>query len=198
MYQLYFMPNACSLATQVILRELQQPFELILRDRVANYRELNPANQVPVLKTDKHVISEGAAIILFLLQQHPNHWTDGAWPDQKLLQDLLFANATMHPAYSKLFFLAGTEINQSEKSVLMEKAAKGVNRLWQIVEERLQYQPFLNGSTPGVADILLAVYQRWDQYFSLPLAQGPKTQNMLAAVRNLPSFQAALTAEQAA
>lgn len=198
MYQLYFMPNACSLATQVILRELQQPFTLIRRDQVQNYTDLNPANQVPLLRTDKQSISEGAAIILFLLQQHPNRWTDGKWPDLGQLQDLLFANATMHPAYGKLFFLGGAEMNPDDKNNLLQNAARRINTLWQVVEQRLQHQPFLAGSAAGVADILLTVYQRWDQFFDLPIVQGPLTQKMLATVRALPSFEAALAAEQAA
>jgi glutathione S-transferase len=198
MYQLYFMPNACSLATQVILRELQQPFTLIRRDQVQNYTDLDPANQVPLLRTDKQSISEGAAIILFLLQQHPNRWTDGKWPDLGQLQDLLFANATMHPAYGKLFFLAGAEMNPDDKNNLLQNAARRINTLWQVVEQRLQHQPFLAGSAAGVADILLTVYQRWDQFFDLPIVQGPLTQKMLATVRALPSFEAALAAEQAA
>ena len=37
MYTLYFLPSACSLATQAILNELNQPVELIHKGEAGNF-----------------------------------------------------------------------------------------------------------------------------------------------------------------
>ena len=72
MYTLYFSPGTCSLATQVILRELNVPFQLVNRHSVENYFYINPLGAVPALGVDGNIITEGAAIILHLLKRHPN------------------------------------------------------------------------------------------------------------------------------
>lgn len=104
MYKLYFIPGACSLATQVILRELNQPVELINRMMVKNFEQINPTGNVPVLDSGEQFLKEGAGIVLYLLDKHPNNLFPVNHQEKRAaVENILFANATMHPAYSKLF-----------------------------------------------------------------------------------------------
>ncbi len=198
MYTLYYLPDACSLATQVVLRELQQPVTLINKQQVDNFSEINPAGVVPVLLDGEQVLLEGAAVMLHILNKHPNAlMPSSAEGQQQALQDIMFANASMHPAYGRLFFLAGTDVDASVRQGLMEKAAEEVSRLWAVVEQRLQQQRFLGGEQLSAADIMLAVYSRWSAAFPVDIVIGPNTQAMLQHVIDRPTFQQALRAEQA-
>ncbi len=49
MYTLYYLPDACPLATQVVLHELDQPVEIINMQTVENFSAINPVGTVPVL-----------------------------------------------------------------------------------------------------------------------------------------------------
>jgi len=199
MYKLYFSPGACSLATQVVLRELKQPFELLNKGSVADYRQINPVGAVPALDVNGKVLTEGAAILLYLLQSHANELLpQEPSARQKAIENLTFANATVHPAYGKLFFV-GTAIEEGEvKQQVFAAAAKQINELWQQVETSLESQPYLGGYSISPADILLTVYASWGQFFPVEIVIGPQTQSMIDKVKAMESFRASVAAEQAA
>lgn len=199
MYTLYFSPGACSLAIQVVLRELDQPFELVNKASVTVYQRINPVGAVPALAVDGKVLTEGAAIILYLLEKHANDLLPASTEArQQAIEQLMFANATLHPAYSKLFFLSSELAEGEIKELAMATAANYVCKLWQLVETKLQTQPYLGGQQYSVTDILLAVYASWGRFFSVAISIGPRSQAMIAKVQALPCYQAALVAEQQA
>lgn len=197
MYTLYFLPGACSLATQVLLRQLDQPFELIHRDKQVDFTAINPVNTVPALVKHDTTYTEGAAIIWQLLNQHDVAFnSQTAAQRDKTLMDIMFANATMHPAYGRLFFLSQHQNAARRFAELFESAAKAISELWAVVESRLQVQPYLGGEQPSAADIMLAVYARWGDMFPVTIEIGPKTQQMLNQVHSSADFLAAVKAEK--
>ena len=198
MYTLYFLPDACSLAIHTLLIELDQPVSLVHRDDEPDYHRLNPVGAVPALRFGSTVLTEGAAIGLYLLQAHPSRlWPDTAPAQNQVVQDLLFANATLHPAYSRLFWLNAHIKDTTARNSALQQAASDLSRLWQLVESRLVAQPFLAGREPGLADILLAVYARWDSNFSVTIERGKRTRQLIASLHQRPAFQRALAQQNA-
>ena len=207
MYTLYYLPDACSLATQVILHELKQPVNIINMQDVTDFSSINPVGSVPVLLNKKAVNSatvngqtshrEGAAIILHLLNTHKNTLlpTQGIERDHAI-ENIMFANATMHPAYGRLFFINQYITDEAAKKEAYQAATAAINSLWLVVENQLATQPFLGGESPSAADILLSVYARWGGSFPVDIQLGIRTQKMLSAVQSMPSFVKALAAEQ--
>lgn len=204
MYKLHFFPGACSLATQVILRELQQPFVLLDKNANADFAALNPVGNVPVLENGEQVLREGAAIIFHLLEQHDNCLMPTASGTiaaarQQAREDIMFANATMHPAYSRLFFIAqnlAEHLDEKAQAAAYAAAGQAINHLWAVVEQRLQQTPFLGGEAVSAADIMLTVYSRWGQFFPLTLEIGEKTQAMLDRVMAMDNFRLAVAEEE--
>lgn len=196
MYKLYFIPGACSLATQVILRELNLPVTLINKASVINYQSINPTGTVPVLESEELRLKEGAGIIFHLLDKYPNRMMPMQEEQRSFaIENILFANASMHPAYSKLFFINQFIDDTSEKKKALEAAASRINELWQVVELRLGNKLYLGGDEVSAADILLAVYQRWAEHFPVDVTLGAKAQAMVESVHAMDSFKASLVAE---
>uniref|UniRef100_UPI003564F2E2 glutathione S-transferase family protein n=1 Tax=Pontibacterium sp. TaxID=2036026 RepID=UPI003564F2E2 len=105
MYTLYYLPSACSLATLTVLLEMEHPVTLINKTKIDNFAEVNPVGSVPVLVDGDQTLVEGAAILLYLLQQKPNPlFPQDKDAQQHAIQNIMFANATMHPAYGRVFF----------------------------------------------------------------------------------------------
>jgi glutathione S-transferase len=206
MYTLYYSPDACSLATQVILHELDQSVEIKNVQQVENFNAINPVGAVPVLVDSNSVLTEGAAIVLHLLNKHENTLLAATGNEyQQGVENIMFANATMHPAYSRLFFIAQHISDEKAKQSAFVTAAQSIAYLWQVVEQKLAAQEnnasflggcFLGGELPSAADIMLTVYSRWGASFPVEIPLGPRVQKMIEGVLARPNFQRALAAEK--
>lgn len=198
MYTLYYSQGACSLATQVVLNELQQDVKIIDVQQLDDFKTINPVGAVPALFNGEKILVEGAAIMLHILTKHKS----SLFPEeealrQKAIQDIMFANATMHPAYGRLFFLSQNVNDEKVKQETLDCAAENINQLWKVVENQLINKRFLGGDSPSAADIMLTVYSRWGAYFPVKIIFGEKTTQMLDAVQIMSSFKKADEAEQA-
>lgn len=197
MYTLYYSQGACSVATQVVLRELGQSVNIIDVKQVENFNEINPVGTVPVLIDGNNTLREGGAIMLHLLKKHSSSMLPlNRDRRQKAIQDIMFANATMHPAYGRLFFISGNVSDEDSKNNAFSAATYLINNLWKVVESELATKPFLGGKSPSAADIMLAVYSTWGIHFPVEITFGEKTKVMLEAVKAMPSFQETIEAEQ--
>lgn len=197
-YTLYYSQGACSVATQVVLNELGQDYQLINVNSLEEFDQINPVGAVPVLIENDTILREGAAILLHLLDKHNNNLLPTTSNGRiKGIQDILFANATMHPAYGRLFFISQHISNELAKQEAFNSAAQLINNLWQVVEAELQGQSFLGGSHASAADILLSVYSSWGAFFPVDIIQGDKTQAMIANVYAMPSYQKVVQKEAA-
>ena len=119
-----------------------------------------------VIDLMKSLIQEGVAIALFLLKKHKcNLLPEAAKPKSKAIQWMMFANASVHRAYSKLFFAAKNISNSEAKAEVIDFAFKIVNELWSIVNDQLGHTKYLTGDSLSVADIMLSVYANWNGNF---------------------------------
>ncbi|OIQ48567.1 MAG: glutathione S-transferase [Gammaproteobacteria bacterium MedPE] len=198
MYSLYHSTGACSLATLTILNELAIPVKVINVNTLTDFDTVNPVASVPALTIDDQVLTEGAAIVLYLLKKHDNDLLPSEpQARQQAIEHIMFANATMHPAYSKLFFINEHISNEDAKQQALDAAAAHINKLWQVVEDKLSQQQYLGGDQPSAADIMLAVYSSWGVYFPVAINFGERTTNMLLETRSRSSFRTALASDEA-
>ena len=197
MYTLYFIPGACSLATQAILNELDQESTLVHKLEADRFETLNPAGTAPVLVDGDKVLNEGVAIILHLLNKHKNNLIpESGDARHRAIEHMMFANATMHPAYGRLFFAQANVTDPAVKQQIFNSAAVAINKLWQAVEAKLEHMPYLGGQDISPADILLAVYSRWGDFFPVDIVLGPNSRRMVDAVLKRDSMQRAIQREQ--
>ncbi len=201
MYNLYYSPGSCSMAIHVLLNEVGAQFTLENttikegKNRSETFLKINPRGQVPALVEDGKAMLEGGAILTYLCDKHnsPLLPKDG-WARAQALQWLMFCNSTLHPAYSRCFWL--NRLPDAGKEVFLAKAVEWVNRLWQDVETHLQNQPYLCGNECTIGDVLLTVIANWSGNIPATITIGPKTRALFARVIARPSYQKALATEQ--
>ena len=76
MYQLHYFPANANAAPHMLLEEIGVKYDLVLVDRANNaqksreYLKINPNGRIPTLVDGKLIVSEAAAIVLHLVDQH--------------------------------------------------------------------------------------------------------------------------------
>ncbi|HUY68989.1 MAG TPA: glutathione S-transferase family protein [Alphaproteobacteria bacterium] len=201
MYKLYYAPGACSMAIHVALNECSQPVQLekidIRAPRPPEFLKINPRGQVPVLVEDGAVLREGAAILIHVLEKHQNPLLPKSGPARDAaLEWLMFCNATLHPAYSRCFFLMRNAKDEAAKEHLLGVAMAMVDKLWAEVEDRLGAHAFLAGDEITIADILMTVIANWGDHLPARPAIGPHTRKLLQTVIARPAYKKALETEK--
>jgi glutathione S-transferase len=197
--KLYFSPNACSLASHIVLRELALPFELI---RVDNQKKLtadgddflliNPKGYVAALQLDNgEVLTEGAAILQYLADQVPAAGlapVNGSWERVRLQEWLNFVSSEIHGGLGVLFKDAiPDEVKALFKATLFKRLA--------ILVQTLERQDYLLGAQYSVADAYLFVVLRWAGLFDIDLQPWPALAKFQQRVGERPAVIAALAAE---
>lgn len=199
MYTIYTIPGSCSSGIVVLLEKLQVEYKAVKREDVENYSEIVPTNQVPALRLpDGQVITEGAAIALYLLEKHNSPMLPKDLPEKaEFLRWLMFDYATLHPAYGRLFAIQyRVPVKDEDKPGLMAPLAEIVNNLWAILDRELENKPFITGTEPTIVDYLAAVYSSWGKGFTgISITLGKNVERMIDAVSILPEFKAAYKKE---
>ncbi|NWE39495.1 glutathione transferase GstA [Pseudomonas yamanorum] len=197
--KLYFSPNACSLASHIVLRELALPFELIRVDNQKkltadgdDFLQINPKGYVAALQLDNgEVLTEGAAILQYLADQVPAAGlvpVNGSWERVRLQEWLNFVSSEIHGGLGVLFKDAiPAEVKALFKATLFKRFA--------VLVQTLERQDYLLGAQYSVADAYLFVVLRWAAFFDIDLQQWPALAKFQQRIGERPAVIAALAAE---
>ena len=200
MYTLYSIPGTCSTGITILLEKLAVDFKTVAREDVPNYTEIVPTNAVPALKTENgQIITEGAAIVLYLLEKHNNDMLPADLSEKaEFLKWLMFDYATLHVAYSKLFTIAmKVKMDEAEQANVMQQLGDQTSTLWEIVDKRLSDKTFIMGDQATIVDYLMAIYSSWGNYFpNVKISLGQNVERFIADVQALPEFKAGFQTEQ--
>lgn len=201
-YELYTKAGSCSMAVHAIMNELGLNPKINILEAGAGpnglknpeYLKINPRGNVPFLVEDGKGMIEGGAIITYLCDKHgallPKLGTERA----QALQWLMFANATLHPAYGRTFWISSNAPKESQEELLKTARAQ-IQQLWDYVEGELEKSgtTYLAGIETTAADFLMTTIANWN-----PAAYkfGPKTKAIFKNISARPSYQKALAEEK--
>jgi glutathione S-transferase len=197
--KLYFSPGACSLAPNIILREVGATFDL---ERVDNstkktksgmdFWQINPKGYVPVLELDNgERLAENPAILQYIGDQFP---ASGVVPacgsfDRTRVQEWLnFVTSEIHKTFSPLFKDTTPE---EYKTILKANLSKH----YAFLEEHFAKHQYLHGEKFGVADAYLFVVSRWLPYVGLDIGQWPNFKAYWDRIAARPKVIEAMQAE---
>lgn len=166
--KLYYAPGACSLASHIILNEINVDFDLErvntkthLTEKGTDYYTINPKGYVPALEINPGLIlTENVAILPFLAQHDPKQ--DLIPPSglgrAKVLEWLGYLNSELHDAYSVFF---GALLTADAK----QKAYAEIDRLLKFIDSTIEKSDneYLVDDNFGPADAYLFVITNWSK-----------------------------------
>lgn len=199
--KLYYKPGACSLASHIVLREVDETFELEKVDTAAGKTEsgddfaaINPKGYVPSLRLDGDaVLTEGAAILQYIADQHPAAELApkaGTLERARLQEHLNYVASELHKAFSP-FFSANPPSGEARQAVEANLARK-MDHFEAVLSDGRAY---LLGDKFSVADAYLFVVASWSRPTGIDLDRWPNLAAFVGRVAARDAAQDALRAE---
>ncbi len=196
--KLYGMYEAGSLIAEFIIEEMGLSCALVYPSDEARdepeFRALSPYGRIPVLLTeDGEVIFESIAIVLYLLEQNPNHHLAperGAPGRSRFLSWLAYLATTLYDAHLRLHH---SERYGEGKSV-QNKARQEIITIY----DHIEAQPglFMAGDKMTAADFYLYMLVWWDDDAQVYLSQRPKLKAIIDKVGAKPSVKAVMARQK--
>lgn len=200
--KLYLTPHACSLAVDIVARELGIALDLEwvdvrakrLRDG-ADYFAVNPKGQVPVLELpDGQRLTEGPVIVQYLADLRPGSGLLAAATSMeryRVLEWLNFIGSKLHKSFTPLF----RPTTPAEYRSIARQTLEGRLR-W--LNEQLSDRQFLTGPTFTVADAYCYTIVMWTRPHDIDLAPWPHLKAYVVRIAARPSVKSAEQAEREA
>lgn len=206
MYQLHYFPSNANAAPHMVLEELGQAYELVLVDRASNaqkseeYLAINPNGRIPTLVDSGLVLSEAAAIILHLVDQHPEANLApriGSPERAKFYQWLIFLTNSLQEELMIWQYperLTGTEAAATE--IVRHGAERRASAYLDVIEQHLEANgPLILGDKLSAADFYLVMLARWARPMSNPPRSRQQIARLLDMVTALPAVRRAYERE---
>lgn len=198
-YELYTKAGSCSMAVHAIMNELGLNPKIHIMEageqglKSPEYLKINPRGNVPCLVEDGKAMIEGGAIITYLCEKEGKLIPKSGFERAKALQWLMFANATLHPAYGRTFWI-NSNLPEEQREAALKAARSQIQALWDYIESELEKNgsAYLCGNDATAADFLVSTIANWN-----PAAYkfGAKTSALLKNISARPSYQKALATE---
>jgi len=202
MYQLHYFPSNANAAPHMVLEELGQAYELVLVDRGNNaqkseeYLAINPNGRIPTLVDGGLVLSEAAAIVLHLVDQHPEASLApeiGSPERAKFYQWLIFLTNSLQEELMIWQYpdrLTSTEAAATE--TVRHGAERRADAYLDVIEQHLGADgPLFLGERLSAADFYLVMLARWARPMSNPPRSRPHIARLLDMVTALPAVRRA-------
>lgn len=204
MVTLYGYPRTRSLRVSWLLEELGLEWLYQLVDfnhnehRSPQFLARNPAGKVPCLIDDQTVVTESAAICLYLAEKYGQHWLPKPGTAEAALHHEWISFITTE-LEQPLWTMGKHRFALPEKIRLPEMlpvATWEFKKAVQIAESRFNQAAYLLGQFPTVADILLTHTLNWAVKFDQKIP--PKLEKYRQFVNRRPALARALNLEQQA
>lgn len=172
MYTLHYFPGNASAAPHMLLEAIGADYELAYVDKKAgaqkepDYLKLNPTGRIPVLIDDGTPIFESAAIILHLVDQHPEANlapTVGSPQRAQFYQWLVFLTNSLQETMMLWFYperLVGEDGAAAAK--IKQSAETRFSHYFDLIETHLEQNgAYFLGDELSAADFYFTMLSRW-------------------------------------
>ena len=199
--KLYLAPHACSLAVDIVARELAMPLSLewvdVRAKRLldgADYFKINPKGQVPTLALDDgQLLTEGPVIVQCIADMKAGNSLlpqNAALERYRVLEWLNFISSELHKGFTPLF-------RPTTPPAYREIAIENLSKRFAWLNEVLSSQPYLTGDTFTVADAYCYTIMTWSRLHNLDLSPWPHLVDYINRIEVRDSVKAARAAEAA-
>lgn len=182
MLKLFYTPGTCALATRIALEEAGAEFEIVKVDfskaeqRGPEYLKVNPKGRVPALVTEKGILTETPAILIYIAQTFPGANLaplDDAFALAELQAFNSYIASTVHVNHAHGRRGARWANEQSSFDDMKAKVSETMAASMQLIERDFFEGPWVMGEQYTVADPYLFTMESWLKGDGVEIADFP-------------------------
>ena len=204
MLRLYYTPHTCALASHIALEQAGAGYEAIKVDFATNeqrkpeYLKLNPKGRVPALVTDRGVLTETPAILVYIAQSFPKSSLAPLADPFALAQVQAFNSylcSTVHVAHAHR--MRGPRWSDDPAIIegMKRGAPKSVAAAFGLIENGMLKGPWVMGETYSICDPYLFTLAQWLEADGVDTGKLPRIMDHRKRMAALPAVRKAIADE---
>ena len=183
MLKLYYAPHTCALASHIALEQAGADYETVRVDFTTNgqrkpeYLAINPKGRVPALITDRGILTETPAILMFICQSYPQAGLAPLDDPFALAQVQSFNSylcSTVHVAHAHRVRGYRWADDPAAIKEMQRKAPQAVGECFALIEREMLKGPWVMGETYSICDPYLFTLAQWLEADGVDLGKLPK------------------------
>ena len=172
MLTLYYAPHTCALATHILLEEVGAAYSTVRVDFARNeqrspaYLAVNPKGRVPALVTDRGILTETPAMLVYVAQTHPElglALLDDPFAFAEVQAFNSYLCATLHVAHAHR--MRGTRWVDADDTAalaaMQRKVPQSVGAGFELIERDMLRGPWVMGERYTICDPYLFTLAQW-------------------------------------
>ena len=204
MMKFFYSPGSCALASRIALEEAGAPYEAVRVDfkadeqRKPDYLRINPKGRVPALITDRGILTETPAILVYVAQSYPAAKLAPLDDPFALAQVQAFNSylcATVHVAHAHRMRGYRWVDDEAALDAMKKKVPQSVGECFALIEREMIAAPWVMGESYTICDPYLFTLTRWLDADGVDRARFPKVQAHMQRMGERPAVQRALAGE---
>jgi glutathione S-transferase len=204
MFTLYYTPNSCALASHLALELSGLPYAAKRVDMAKNeqrspeYLAINPKGRVPALVTDRGVLTETPAILVYIAQLRPEAKLaplDDPYDFAQLQSFNSYLASTVHVAHAHRYRGHRWTDSAEAMETMKKKVPQNMRDCFRYIEQDLLKGPWVLGAQLSVCDLYLFTIGRWLPGDEVDINEFPRVADHAGRLQQLPAVQRVLAAQ---
>ena len=170
MLKLFYTPGTCALASRIALEDARAEYDIVRVDfskqeqRSPEYLRINPKGRVPALSTDKGILTETPAILVYIAQTFPEAELaplDDPFAFAEMQAFNTYIASTVHVNHAHGRRGARWANEESSFADMKAKVPETMLGAMELIEFGMLEGPWVMGERYTVADPYLFTMSRW-------------------------------------
>jgi glutathione S-transferase len=205
MLKLYYAPGTCALASHIALEEAGAAYETVRLNfksedqKKPDYLKINPKARVPSLVTDRGILTETPAILIYIAQTHPAAKLAPVDDPYQLARVQAFNSylcSTVHVAHAHRPRGYRWADDPAAIEAMKKKVPQSVGECFALIEREMFEGPWVMGKDYTVCDGYLYTLTQWLSADGVDVNKTPKIAEHFRRVGERPAVQRAVADEK--
>jgi len=205
MLKLFYATGTCALASHIALEESGAQYETVKLNfsqgdqRKPEYLKVNPKGRVPALITDKGILTETPAILVYIAQSFPAANLAPLDDPFALAQAQAFNSflcSTVHVAHAHRVRGSRWVDDPGAIEALKLKVPQNMTDCFELIEREMFAGPWVMGAAYSICDPYMFTITGWLEADGVDLARLPKTQAHRARMMARPAVSKVVSAHR--